>query len=40
MEGCCEHSLEFSGPIKGGYYLQQLSNYQLLKEYRNYEYIV
>jgi hypothetical protein len=30
--GCCEHGNEVSGSIKGGEFLDRLSDYQLLKE--------
>jgi hypothetical protein len=32
MAGSCEHGYELTGSIKGGRFLDQLNNYQLLKE--------
>jgi hypothetical protein len=33
MVGCCGHGYEPSGFINGGEFLDQLSDYQLLKDY-------
>jgi hypothetical protein len=32
VAGCCEHGNEISDSIKGGEFLDQLSDYQLLKK--------
>jgi hypothetical protein len=31
VAGCCEHGNELSGSIKGGEFLDQISDYYLLK---------